>query len=72
MGRQIQKADRNIAAADGHAPDWPELGAVQQFPERTFRQSKDSIEKAVKKLQPSMAGRLPVVEGFVANADRAA
>jgi hypothetical protein len=39
-------------------------------PERTFGQSKDSIEKAVKKLQPSMAGRLPVVEGFVANADQ--
>jgi hypothetical protein len=38
--------------------------------ERTFAQSKDSIEKALKKLQPSMAGRLPVVEGFVANADQ--
>jgi hypothetical protein len=38
--------------------------------ERTFAQSKDSIEKAVKKLQPSMAGRLPVLEGFVANADQ--
>jgi hypothetical protein len=38
--------------------------------ERTFGQSKDTIEKAVKKLQPSMAGRLPVVEGFVANPDQ--
>jgi len=38
--------------------------------ERTFGQSKDSIEKAVKKLQPSMAGRLPVLEGFVANPDQ--
>lgn len=38
--------------------------------ERTFGQSKDSIERAVKKLQPSMAGRLPVVEGFVANPDQ--
>ncbi|HEX6822112.1 MAG TPA: hypothetical protein VF123_08655 [Candidatus Sulfotelmatobacter sp.] len=37
---------------------------------RTFGQSKDSIEKAVKKLQASMSGRLPVVEGFVANADQ--
>jgi hypothetical protein len=38
--------------------------------ERTFAQSKDSIEKALKKLQPSLAGRLPVVEGFVATADQ--
>ena len=38
--------------------------------ERTFAQSKDSIEKALRKLQPSMAGRLPVVEGFVAGADQ--
>ncbi len=38
--------------------------------ERTFAQSEDSIEKAVKKLQPSMAGRLPVVEGFVGAADQ--
>jgi hypothetical protein len=38
--------------------------------ERTFAQSKESIEKALKKLQPSMAGRLPVVEGFVASADQ--
>ena len=38
--------------------------------ERAFAQSKESIEKALKKLQPSMAGRLPVVEGFVASADQ--
>ena len=38
--------------------------------ERAFAQSKGSIEKALKKLQPSMAGRLPVVEGFVASADQ--
>jgi hypothetical protein len=38
--------------------------------ERTFAQSRDSIEKALKKLQPSMAGRLPVVEGFVGGADQ--
>ena len=38
--------------------------------ERNFAQSKDSIEKALRKVQPSMAGRLPVVEGFVANADQ--
>jgi hypothetical protein len=38
--------------------------------ERTFGQSRDSIEKALKKLQPSMAGRLPVVEGFVGGADQ--
>src|SRR5205807_807264 len=38
--------------------------------ERSFSQSKDSIAKALKKLQASMAGRLPVVEGFVASADQ--
>ncbi len=38
--------------------------------ERTFPQSKDSIEKALRKLQPSMAGRLPALEGFVATADQ--
>lgn len=34
--------------------------------ERSFAQSKESIEKALKKIQPAMSGRLPVLEGFVA------
>lgn len=38
--------------------------------ERSFAQSKESIEKVLKKLQPSMAGRLPVVDGFVAATDQ--
>lgn len=38
--------------------------------ERDFAQSKESIETILKKLQPSMAGRLPVVDGFVAAADQ--
>jgi hypothetical protein len=46
------------------------LGQSNSSSERTFTQSKDSIEKALKKLQPSIAGRLPVVEGFVASADQ--
>lgn len=46
------------------------LGQSSSSSERTFAQSRDSIEKALKKLQPSMAGRLPVVEGFVASADQ--
>ncbi|MGD0468178.1 MAG: hypothetical protein ABSA54_07380 [Terriglobales bacterium] len=32
--------------------------------ERTYRQSKSAVEKALKELQPSMRGRLPVLEGF--------
>lgn len=38
--------------------------------ERAFPQSKESIEQALKKLQPSMAGRLPVVDGFVVALDQ--
>lgn len=32
--------------------------------ERTFRESKSTVEKALKKLQPAMSGRLPAIEGF--------
>jgi hypothetical protein len=32
--------------------------------ERTFRQSKSAVEKALKGLQSSMGGRLPALEGF--------
>jgi hypothetical protein len=32
--------------------------------ERTYRQSKSAVERALKELQPSMSGRLPVLEGF--------
>jgi hypothetical protein len=34
--------------------------------ERIYRQSKTAVEKALKELQPSMSGRLPVLEGFAA------
>jgi hypothetical protein len=37
--------------------------------EHNFPQSKDAIEKVLQKVQPSMAGRLPVVDGFVAPTD---
>lgn len=33
--------------------------------ERTFAQSKPALEQLLKKLQPSMSGRLPALEGFV-------
>ena len=33
--------------------------------ERTFPESKSTIEKALKELQPSMSGHLPALEGFV-------
>ena len=32
--------------------------------QRTFPQSKNSVEKALKELQPALGGRLPVLEGF--------
>ncbi len=37
--------------------------------ERAYPQSKSAVEKALKELQPSMRGRLPVLEGFAAPAD---
>jgi hypothetical protein len=37
--------------------------------ERTYRQSKSAVEKALKELQPSMSGRLPVPEGFALPGD---
>jgi hypothetical protein len=43
---------------------------VANASERSFPQSKDAIEKVLKKVQPSLAGHLPVVDGFVAPADR--
>ena len=38
--------------------------------ERTFPQSKATIEKALKAMQANMAGRLPVVEGFAKPGER--
>ncbi|MGB6386539.1 MAG: hypothetical protein WBD25_17220 [Terriglobales bacterium] len=32
--------------------------------ERTYRQSKSAVEKALKELHPAMSGRLPVLDGF--------
>ena len=37
--------------------------------ERTYTQSKSAVEKALKELQPSMRGRLPVLEGFALPGD---
>ena len=37
--------------------------------ERTYSQSKSAVEKALKELQPSMRGRLPVLEGFALPGD---
>lgn len=52
------------------------LGFVQYssaqatYRERTFAQSKAAIEKALKELQASMAGHLPVLDGFAVSGDR--
>jgi hypothetical protein len=37
--------------------------------ERTYRRSKSAVEKALKELQPSLGGRLPVLEGFAVPGD---
>jgi hypothetical protein len=37
--------------------------------ERTYRQSKSAVEKALKELQTSMSGRLPTLEGFASPGD---
>jgi hypothetical protein len=37
--------------------------------ERTYRQSKSAVEKALKELQTSMSGRLPALEGFASHGD---
>jgi hypothetical protein len=45
--------------------------AAQTSPnERTFPQSKATIERALKTVQPSVAGRLPLLAGFVVPGDR--
>jgi hypothetical protein len=45
-------------------------GSAQAGPyERNYRQSKSAIERALKELQPSMSGRLPVLEGFALPGD---
>jgi len=44
---------------------------VQPVPyERTFPQSRTTVEKALKELQSQAAGRLPTLEGFAAAGDR--
>ena len=45
-------------------------GSAQAGPyERNYRQSKSAVERALKELQPSMSGRLPVLEGFASPGD---
>src|SRR3981081_1674785 len=45
-------------------------GSGQAVPyERTYRQSKSAVEKALKELQPSTSGRLPTLEGLALAGD---
>jgi hypothetical protein len=47
------------------------LGSAQNAPpERTFAQSKTVVANAFEKLQPFIAGRLPVLDGFAVAGDR--
>ena len=46
-------------------------GHAQSAPvERAFAQSKPAVERAIKQLQPSLSGRLPVLDGFTQPDDR--
>ncbi len=54
------------AAQSARAQADPQTGPY----ERTYRQSKIEVEKALKQLQPSMRGRLPVLEGFALPGDQ--
>jgi hypothetical protein len=46
-------------------------GLAQSIPyQREFPQSRTVVEKHLKELQPSSAGRLPVLEGFTVTGDR--
>jgi hypothetical protein len=50
---------------------WAQPGNAQSAPyERTFAQSKVRVDKALKELQPSTSGRLPVLDGFTNPGDR--
>lgn len=53
------------SAQSGRAQASPQAGPY----ERTYSQSKRAVEKALKELQPSMRGRLPVLEGFALPGD---
>ena len=48
------------------APATPFLTAQSDSGERMFEQSKAVMETALKSMQPNLAGRLPVLEGFAA------
>lgn len=53
------------AAQSGRAQAGPQTAPY----ERAYRHSKNAVEKALKELQPSMSGRLPVLEGFALPGD---
>jgi hypothetical protein len=53
------------AAASARAQATPQAGQY----ERSYRQSKAAVERALKELQPAMAGRLPVLDGFAVAGD---
>ena len=56
-------------AAQARAQASPQVTSQAGFYERTYPQPKSAVEKAVKDLQPSMRGRLPVLEGFALPGD---
>src|SRR5260370_23597498 len=78
MARRIFRAPGRLLRASLRAAFLPvvllvaaaQSGSAQAGPyERTYRQSKSAVEKALKELQTSMSGRLPVLEGFALPGD---
>jgi hypothetical protein len=65
--RRSRKRICAIMVCLGFAP----YGAAQPVPyERTFAQSKATVDRALQELQSSKAGRLPTLDGFVDPGDR--
>ncbi len=46
------------------------IGQTAGAYERTYRQSKATVERALRELQPSLGGKLPTLEGFALQGDR--
>ena len=65
MRKRLAKTGRYTAAllaaiVSCSLAGWAQEGAY----ERSFAQPKNTVEKVLQQLQPSMSGRLPVLEGF--------
>jgi len=53
-----------VAAQNAREQVNPKIAVSAGPNERSYAQSKSTVEKALKQLQPAMSGKLPVLEGF--------